>query len=145
MKRKSPSVAPPSGLAFPKIVPHGRIDKSKLMMATPERVDWAAHRLRVSRHPCIVCWGGILRPARDFVMSQSHHLKFAQPRGRAIKSSDCYVVPLCVAHHDANSAQGVERAGDEAAWWVSHGIDPLPIAAALWTKTSALKPKRKSA
>jgi len=44
------------------------------------------------------------------------------------KVSDEYVVPLCSIHHDA-----LHRVGDEKQWWNKHSIDPLAIAADLWT------------
>ncbi len=47
-----------------------------------------------------------------------------------LKVSDEYTVPLCNGHHDAP-----HRTGDERAWWAARHIDPLAIAARLWTAT----------
>jgi hypothetical protein len=45
----------------------------------------------------------------------------------AMKSGDQWLVPMCRKHHDE-----VELAGDEAAWWIAKGIDPVPLAIELW-------------
>jgi hypothetical protein len=59
--------------------------------------------------------------------SDPHHLKFAQPRAKSLKSGDQFTVSMCREHHDQ-----VEAAGDEAAWWGAQDINPLPLAAELW-------------
>lgn len=46
---------------------------------------------------------------------------------------------MCRRHH-----LEVEGAGDEAAWWIAKGIDPLPLAQELWAMSQAmLKSERK--
>jgi hypothetical protein len=49
------------------------------------------------------------------------------------KVSDKFAVPVCRLHH-----RELHRRGDERAWWGTQGIDPLPIAAALWARTHAV-------
>jgi hypothetical protein len=53
-------------------------------------------------------------------------------RSRALgrKVSDEYTVPVCRLHH-----RELHRHGDEAAWWMTLKIDPVPIAFALWRST----------
>jgi hypothetical protein len=51
------------------------------------------------------------------------------------KSSDKFTVPICRLHH-----RELHRRGDERAWWDKQGIDPLPVAAALWARTHAVEP-----
>jgi hypothetical protein len=46
--------------------------------------------------------------------------------------SDRFTVPICRLHH-----RELHRRGNERAWWESHGIAPLPVAAKLWAKTHA--------
>jgi len=58
------------------------------------------------------------------------HLRFAQPRALGRKVSDEFTVPLCRVHHDA-----LHQRGDEAAWWKSVNIEPVPIALVLWRST----------
>ena len=76
------------------------------------------HRKFVSTQPCLVCGRS---PA------EAHHLRFAQPRALGRKVSDEFTVPVCRVHH-----RELHRHGDEAAWWQSIKIDPLPIAHRLW-------------
>lgn len=74
--------------------------------------------------PCVACGNPLTEAA---------HVRYAEAKagkpitGRGIKSSDCYCAPLCNRHH-------VEQhdAGDERAWWVLYGIDPVYIAMALY-------------
>jgi hypothetical protein len=42
--------------------------------------------------------------------------------------SDEFTVPLCAIHHSENHATG-----DERPWWQERKIDPLAVAAELWT------------
>jgi hypothetical protein len=76
------------------------------------------HRKFVSAQPCLVCG----RSPAD-----AHHLRFAQPRALGRKVSDEFTVPVCRVHH-----RELHRQGNEAAWWQSIKIDPLPIAHRLW-------------
>jgi ERF superfamily len=76
------------------------------------------HRRYVSTQPCLVCGRSPADP---------HHLRFAQPRALGRKVSDEFTVPLCRAHH-----RELHRRGNEAAWWQSIKIEPLPIAHQLW-------------
>ena len=78
------------------------------------------HRQYVSRQPCLVCG----RTPAD-----AHHLRFAQPRALGRKVSDEFTVPVCRVHH-----RELHRHGDEASWWQSIKLDPLPIARRLWQR-----------
>ena len=78
------------------------------------------HRQYVSRQPCLVCG----RTPAD-----AHHLRFAQPRALGRKVSDEFTVPVCRVHH-----RELHRHGDEAAWWQSIKLDPLPVARRLWQR-----------
>jgi hypothetical protein len=80
------------------------------------------HHLRfVATQPCLVCG----RSPTD-----AHHVKLAELRAIGRKVSDKFTVPLCRLHH-----RELHRRGNERVWWQSQGLDPLPIAAALWEKT----------
>ncbi len=79
------------------------------------------HLKFVSKQPCVVC-------GRE--PSDAHHLRFAQPRALGRKVSDEFTVPVCRLHH-----RELHRHGDEAVWWTSLKIDPVPIAASLWRST----------
>jgi hypothetical protein len=63
-------------------------------------------------------------------VAHAHPIRYAQPRGVALKVSDEFTVPLCAIHHTENHATG-----DERKWWEQHKIDPLPVAQDLWAQT----------
>ena len=92
-------------------------------LAKPVRRRSKAHLAFVASQPCLVCQSGAC---------DAHHLKMAQPRSLGRKVSDEFTVPLCRKHH-----QELHRHGNERAWWQDQGIDPSPVAAALWQTTSA--------
>jgi ribosomal protein L40E len=77
------------------------------------------HRRFVGSLRCMVCYAD---PPSD-----AHHLKFQQPRAMSLKAGDQWTVPLCRRCHTL-----VELAGDEAGWWRSLEIDPIPLATELW-------------
>jgi hypothetical protein len=79
------------------------------------------HRKFVLRQACLVC---------GRAPSDPHHLTFTQPRALGRRVSDEFIVPVCRVHH-----RELHRSGDEAAWWRSLNIDPLPIALRLWQQT----------
>jgi hypothetical protein len=79
------------------------------------------HRRFVLRQACLVC---------GRVPSDPHHLTFTQPRALGRRVSDEFIVPVCRVHH-----RELHRSGDEAAWWRSLNIDPLPVALRLWQQT----------
>ena len=102
----------------------GAIDKSTLALAEPRRVRDRDHVRYVAGQPCLVCG----RQPCD-----AHHLRFTQNRALGRKVSDEFTVPLCRGHH-----REVHRHGDEGAWWGKSGIDPVPVARALWLETHPL-------
>jgi hypothetical protein len=79
------------------------------------------HRRFVLRQACLVC---------GRVPSDPHHLTFTQPRALGHRVSDEFIVPVCRVHH-----RELHRSGNEAAWWRSLNIDPLPVALKLWQQT----------
>jgi hypothetical protein len=103
------SPAPPSE--------ESRVGRGRVAAKTIRLRDYD-HRKFVSTQPCLVCGR---RPA------DAHHLRFAQPRALGRKVSDEFTVPLCRAHH-----RELHRHGNEAAWWRSVKIEPLPVAYRRW-------------
>jgi ERF superfamily len=81
------------------------------------------HRKFVLRQACLVC---------GRVPSDPHHLTFTQPRALGRRVSDEFIVPVCRVHH-----RKLHRSGDEAAWWRTFNIDPVPVALRLWQQTRA--------
>jgi hypothetical protein len=79
------------------------------------------HLRFVAAQPCLVCGRG---------PSDAHHIKFAEQRAMGRKVGDKFTVPVCRLHH-----RELHRGGNERAWWGTQGIDPLPIATALWQRT----------
>ena len=103
----------------------GGIDKSQLAIPEPRRVRNKIHLRLVAKQACLICGR---RP------SDAHHLRFAQPRGLGLKVSDEFAVPLCRGHH-----REVHRAGDEARWWTTTGVDAIGIARKLWIETHPIQ------
>src|SRR5262249_46929774 len=83
--------------------PATSIDKSVLTIAAPRRYRNREHLRYVMQQPCLVCGR---KP------SDSHHLRYMQPRALGRKASDEFSVPLCRVHHRA-----AHRARDERIWW----------------------------
>jgi ERF superfamily/Protein of unknown function (DUF968) len=94
-------------------------------IAKPLRERNREHLKFVASQPCLVC---------SRTPSDAHHVKFAEQRAMGRKVSDKYTVPVCRLHH-----RELHRLGDERVWWVKHGIDPLAIAATLWSETTAVR------
>lgn len=97
------------------------IDKSRLKLAEPKRYRNKGHLRFVAQQTCLVCGRKPCDP---------HHLRFTQPRALGRKVSDEFTVPLCRTHHRA-----AHRAGNEAAWWMVAGVDPIKAAGELWRRT----------
>ena len=94
------------------------------VIGKPVRERDRDHLRFVAAQPCLVC---------GRTPSDPHHIKFAEQRAMGRKVSDRFTVPICRLHH-----RELHRRGDERAWWGRQGIDPLPIAAALWERTHAV-------
>ena len=116
-----PAAGQDAPLAPSRIAYGPRIDKAELTFKTVRRLRDKAHLRHVATLPCLICKALPCHP---------HHITFAQPRGLALKVSDAFVVPLCAVHHNE-----LHRAGAERDWWRRQGLDPLPIAARLWTES----------
>ena len=95
-------------------------------LGKPVRLRDMDHRRFVLRQACLVC---------GRVPSDPHHLTFTQPRALGRRVSDEFIVPVCRAHH-----RELHRSGNEAAWWQSLNIDPIPIALRLWQQTRSDDP-----
>jgi hypothetical protein len=96
------------------------------VISKPVRERDREHLKFVSSQPCLVC---------GRTPSDAHHVKFAEQRAMGRKVSDRFTVPICRLHH-----RELHRRGNEQAWWESQGIDPLIVAATLWSKTHAPAP-----
>ena len=115
----------PTSNASPSTESRPKIDKSALALSEPKRVRSKEHLRFVAQQPCVIC---------GRTPAHAHHVRYAQPRGLALKVSDEFTVPLCAIHHSENHATG-----DERRWWQERKIDPLAIAAELWGKSLRLK------
>ena len=101
-----------------------KVDKSVLTLSEPKRIRSKEHLRFVAQQPCVIC---------GRTPSQAHHVRYAQPKGLALKVSDEFTVPLCTIHHSENHATG-----DERRWWRQRKINPLPVARALWRDGSGV-------
>jgi recombination DNA repair RAD52 pathway protein len=91
-----------------------KIDKSILALSEPKRIRSKQHLRLVAQQPCVIC---------GRTPAHAHHIRYAQPRGMALKVSDEFTVPLCAIHHREN-----HTTGDERRWWQERKIDPLVVA-----------------
>ena len=110
----------PSTVPAPLPTNDAGIDKSVLAIGAPKRIRDREHLKYVASQPCLICGR---QP------TQAHHLTFAQPRARGLKTSDEWVVPLCNLHH-----RQLHDRGDERGYWEGKGIDAEFSAKSLWRK-----------
>jgi hypothetical protein len=88
-------------------------------------------RIRSARHMAFV--GSLACCVCRRHEPQVHHLTCGpEGKARGLKASDSFTVPLCRLHHDELHARG-----DERAWWLARGIDPLALAARIWALSIA--------
>jgi hypothetical protein len=113
---------PPAGESQKAVAPRKRsLSSSIRALGKTVRLRDKDHRKFVLRQACLVC---------GRVPSDPHHLTFTQPRALGRRVSDEFTVPVCRVHH-----RELHRSGDEAAWWRSFSIDPVPVALKLWQQT----------
>ena len=110
-----------AGAAAPIILPSSPRARRCRVAAKTIRLRDEEHCEFVASQPCIVC---------SRAPTEAHHIRFAQPRALGRKVSDEYTVPGCRLHH-----RDLHGYGDEASWSGGIGIDPLPIALALWRRS----------
>jgi DNA recombination protein Rad52 len=111
--------------ASPSTESRPKIDKSALAISETKRVRSKEHLRFVAQQPCVIC---------GRTPAHAHHIRYAQPRGLALKVSDEFTVPLCAIHHSENHATG-----DERRWWEERKIDPLAVAQDLWRATTGVE------
>ena len=95
-----------------------KVDKSVLTIAEPKRIRSKEHLHFVASQPCVIC---------GRTPAHAHHVRYAQPRGLALKVSDEFTVPLCAIHHNQ-----IHTTLKEKEWWQERNIDPLKVAGELW-------------
>jgi hypothetical protein len=100
--------------------------KEVTVIGKPVRERDRDHLRFVAAQPCLVC---------GRTPSDPHHIKFAEHRAMGRRVSDRFTVPMCRLHH-----RELHRRGNERVWWQKQAIDPLVVAASLWTKTHAATP-----
>src|ERR1700721_852916 len=96
-------------------------EQQVIVISKPVQERDRDHLRFVASQLCLVC---------GRTPSDAHHVKFAEQRAMGRKVSEKFTVPLCRLHH-----RELHRRGDERAWWNAQGIDPLTVAANLWSKT----------
>ena len=92
-----------------------------------ERIRSPVHLAWIRTVPCSI-------PGCRGIRIEAAHLRCAEPGAMGLKPGDDKVTPLCAAHHAQQHA-----AGDEAAWWAGKRIDPVALAARLWSQSPANK------
>jgi hypothetical protein len=112
--------------AVPAPSSHETKDRRRLTGKTIRLRD-KEHCKYVATQACVVC---------GRTPSETHHLRFAQPRALGRKVSDEYTVPICRIHH-----RELHRYGDEPSWWAGVNVDPLSIALELWRRSRSAEIK----
>lgn len=77
----------------------------------PFRLRSEKYLRHVRSKPCLICGD----------RAEAHHLTFAQPRAKALKTGDQYTVPLCHRHH----MELHESPLGERTWWSVNAILPM--------------------
>lgn len=104
-----------------------RIPPSRPLEQRSPRSRNARHLAWIRRLPCLVC--GATHS------TEAAHVRYAdaswnkRSSGISEKPDDRWTVPLCTDHHRE------QHAGNERTFWLSHRIDPLDVATALYTIT----------
>jgi hypothetical protein len=119
--RVQPVAAPANGNERVNNAVSWHIDKSTLPLSEPRRYRDRTHLEFVAAQPCLVCGRS---------PSDPHQLRFMQPRALGRRVSDEFVVPLCRTRH-----RTLHQRGDEIAWWLSVGLEPVDVAQRLWHQT----------
>ena len=91
----------------------------------PELRRRVHHLAFVRQLPCVTC--GRAAP------SEAAHVRAGTDGGVGLKPSDRYAVPLCTACHAKQHRIG------EVSFWSALRIDPLSVAARLWTVSGDIK------
>lgn len=103
------------------------IDTPDTRQRRPRRTA-LAHLSWIRTLPCIVTW------KRENV--EAAHIRYGDPKwgkravGMGEKPDDRWTVPLSHSLHVGGPES--QHANGEREWWARVGIDPLPIALALW-------------
>lgn len=104
-----------------------RVDKEKglgRMLVEKGPVRDIDHLSRVRTAMCLVC--------ASAPPNEAHHLRIGL-RTMGVRQPDSRCVPLCPKHHLRLHKMNEEE------FWADIGIDPLPIAAALYRQSLALR------
>lgn len=89
--------------------------------STREQTKFPAYIAKLRQCPCILCGD----------QAEASHLRFSDAKyGKVNKRDDKWCLPICPREHRLGPDAAHYRG--EFAWWQAKGIDPLPIAKALW-------------
>lgn len=97
-----------------------------------KRVHDEAHLAAIRKLPCLVC--------NRLNESEAAHVRYGQllygkrHAGMAEKPDDRWTVPLCASCH--RTSDDAQHRSNEERWWYRQGIDPLVIAALLYSHLS---------
>jgi hypothetical protein len=111
-------------------VPAPASEQQVTVIKKPVRERDRNHLRFVASQPCLVC---------GRTPSDAHHIKFAEQSAMGRKVSDKFTVPVCRIHH-----RELHQRGDERTWWAAQGLDPLAMAALLWSRTRPTTSERET-
>jgi hypothetical protein len=92
-----------------------------------------AHLSRIRKCPCLIC--GTKNGVEAAHIRYTDIVYGKRQTGKQEKPDDRWTVPLCGEHH--RTGKGAQHNHAEAGWWRRHDINPLIIAALLWSHSSS--------
>lgn len=119
--------------------------KRQLANFRSPRQEAPAHLDFIRSLPCMVptCRAGGRNHAAHLRMGSAIHGK--RETGAGEKPSDKWTLPLCPEHHvfgGAKDGPGSQHSRGERVWWRFVGLDPIVLAALLWTVTGNISAGR---
>jgi hypothetical protein len=104
-----------------------QVDEDMNVRQRLPRIENAKHLAFIRQLPCLVCGDNTATEAAHIRFG--HALAWKRDVGKSEKPDDCWTLPLCGAHHRE------QHEGNERNFWMTHEIDPIFVALALWRVT----------
>ncbi len=106
------------------------LEKTRSRSKKPREPDEFGKFIRNIRQcPCVLCGA----------QAEAAHLRYSSAKDQKVNSRNHrWITPLCPQHHRLGRDSQHGDLG-EYQWWQAQGVDPLPIAKALWEARNNLQ------